>query len=145
MHDTNDPFKDLEVEGIMGEMDEDNAFRNLECCLHTLKETQADAIDSGDTTFLDVDSDVSVTASKITDKDILADVTYNDNEDEEEEKDVDEENSFVDEPPVCPTFTELSNTVELLESYSLFSENAEMLHTKYCHIYKERNVIAGKF
>ena len=145
MHDTDDPFKDLEVEGIMGEMDEDNAFRNLECCLHTLKETQADATDSGDTTFLDVDSDVSVTASKITDKDILADVTYNDNEDEEEEKDVDEENSFVDEPPVCRTFTELRNAVELLESYNLFSENAEMLHTNYCHIYKKRNVIAGKF
>ena len=60
--------------------------------------------------------------------DILADVTYNDNEDEEEEKDVEEENSIIDEPPVCPMLlTELSNAVELLKSYSLFSENAEML------------------
>ena len=81
-----DPIKDLEVEGIVDEMDEDNAFRYLECCLQTLKEKQPDAIDSGATTFLDVDLDVKVTASKITDKDILADVTNNDNEDEEEEK-----------------------------------------------------------
>ena len=84
----------------MDVMDEDNAFRDLECCLQTLKEKQPDAIDSGATTFLDVDSVVSVTASKITDKDILANVTYNDNGDEEEQKDVEEENSFVDQPPV---------------------------------------------
>ena len=100
MHDTDDPFKVLEVEGIMDKMDEDNVFRDLECCLETLKEKQPDAINSGATTFLDVDSDVSITASKITNKNILADVTYNDNDNEEEEKDVEEENSFVDEPPV---------------------------------------------
>ena len=44
-------------------------------------------------------------------------------------KDVEEENSLVDEPSVCPTFTELSNAVELLERYNLFSENAEMLRS----------------
>ena len=47
MHDTDDPFKDLEVEGIMDKMEEDNAFRDLECCLETLKEKQPDAINSG--------------------------------------------------------------------------------------------------
>ena len=86
MRDIDDPFKDLKVKGVIDEMDEDNAFRDLECCLQTLTEKQPSAIDSGATTFLDVDSDVSVTASKITDKDILTDATYKEDEDEEEEK-----------------------------------------------------------
>ena len=59
MHETDDLFKDLEIEGSMDEMDEDNVFREPECCLQTLKEKQPGAIDSGATTFLDVDSDVS--------------------------------------------------------------------------------------
>ena len=61
----------------------------------------------------------------------------NDNEDEEEEKDVEEENSFVDKPPKCPAFTELNNAMELLERYSLFSENAEMLRSNATFISRE--------
>ena len=120
MNDEEDPFKGLEDDDA-----EEDPVQTLGADLSILKERFADQIDADISLdeYLDFDIEVSTSHGKLTNAEIIAEVTgtQEDNSDDEESDNVE------GEPIIKPGIEEVQKAIGILEDFSLYSKFGEAM------------------
>ena len=106
--------------------DDDNPFKSLQEDFKRLPELNNDAIQSNllAESFVDLDSEVVISASFSNDDDIIAKITEGENEESEDDQD-DEEST----PPTSPSTNEVEGALETLQDLSMFSTRGEEIRS----------------
>ena len=106
--------------------DDDNPFKSLQEDFKRLPELDNDAIQSNllAESFVDLDSEVVISASFSNDDDIIAEITEGENEESEDDQD-DEEST----PPTSPSTNKVEGALETLQDISMFSTRGEEIRS----------------
>ena len=120
INDEDDPFKGLEDDDV-----EEDPVQTLGANLSILKERFADQIDADISLdeYVDFDIEVNTSHSKLTNAEIIAEVTgtQEDNSDDEESDNVE------DEPIIKPGIEEVQKAIGMLEDFILYSKFGEAM------------------
>ena len=120
MNDVEDPFKGLEDDDV-----EEDAVQTLRADLSILKERFADQIDADISLdeYVDFDIEVSTSRGKLTNAEIIAEVT----ETQEDNSDDEESDNVEGEPIIKPGIEEVQKAIAILEDFSLYSKFGEAM------------------
>ena len=101
---------------------EEDLVNTLDSDLNLLKMKFGEEIDFTLTTqeYIDIDLDTSITHAKLSDKDIIAEVTCCQGEEWGEEDEIDDSGAFIK-----PGIEETRNAIEILEKFSVFARFGE--------------------
>ena len=120
MNDQEHPFKGLEDNNV-----EEDPAQTLDADLSTLKERFADQIDPDISLdkYVDFNIEVSTSHSKLTNAEIIAEVT----ETQEDNPDNEESDNVEGEPIIKPGIEEVQKAFGTLEDFSLYSKFGEAM------------------
>ena len=142
MDDEKDPFKGLEDEDV-----EEDPVQTLGADLSILKERFADQIDADISLdeYVDFDIEVSTSHGKLTNAEIIAEVTTT----QDDNPDNEESNNVEGEPIIKPGIEEVQKAIGILEDFSLYSKFGEaMMRSKRVereYVFNKKQILISDF